>query len=66
MPRSRVTFTCLSTGNECTGVIDCKLKGLFGSIGFDWSIDFHKPLGEGRTIYDKYFNDEIINIKIFY
>ncbi len=60
--RSRVTFTCLSTGKKCTGVIDCKLKGLFADLGFEWSIDFHYP-GEGRTISGLNSYSDIENYK---
>jgi len=49
--RGDVTFTCLSNGKKCSGKIDCKYKGLYGAFGINFiSIDFHEPIGPGRTI----------------
>jgi len=58
--RSRVTFTCLSSSSKCSGVIDCKLKGLFAYVGFDWSIDF-ESIGEGSKVEGRYNNSDIRN-----
>lgn len=49
--RGDVTFTCLSSGKKCSGKIDCKYKGLYAALGVNLvNIDFHEPLGPGRTI----------------
>ena len=60
--RSRITFTCLSTGKKCRGVLDCAVLGPIVDISAGGSIDIDGDIvGTGRTISGYYCNASIEN-----